>query len=579
MKFEKVKNIYNIIIYLTFFSIFLTNILSIKYIKTGKFGTFLYFFSYIFFIILAFKSLIFIAKNIFPKQIREPSNTDFPRNLLSNRLIITPLVIIIWFIIILTNISGEEHLSGETIIEINTMMHHFEVSDDFGFNQTVLFGYPARQYFLPALPSLIFGRSVTSLHSGGMLYFLIGLLIFSTGVLITYEDKRTGDLICGIILSMIFHIYFVNHFLFKAEQSIFPFSFTLILCGLFLHYFKSKSEEILLLTGFTLLYLIFSYTPSLAVFFLAISVLIYIYIKNITPSSGKILIILIIAFTLVSFLLSLQFRSDIKIFDKKNPLTALEMKNKVYEAFSQLIYPQKNPPAVSKFFNPIFLFLLFSPLFFLYGKETAFLSWWAVGTIIMAVLSRGYTWYGIAFTLHKATIIFPIIFLILIKILQPVQKKLKKFHILLFIIFIFLFITGIIYQRSFLLSEANKNADQIRSWNLMTYIKEVILKEKEGDISGDIILYLDEESSKKYFTLKHTLKYFAPEMKSYIMDSTCSLILYREHYGEAYLLISKNALDSNNKYNKIKKALKYKGSFSFRNDELLDIYEIKQIFP
>lgn len=46
--------------------------------------------------------------------------------------------------------------NSETTQEIGCALNHISKSSDLGFRQTCLFGYPARQFFFPTLPSIFF---------------------------------------------------------------------------------------------------------------------------------------------------------------------------------------------------------------------------------------------------------------------------------------------------------------------------------------------------------------------------------------------------------------------------------------
>ncbi|MEQ8223644.1 MAG: hypothetical protein ABRQ37_15130, partial [Candidatus Eremiobacterota bacterium] len=366
---SRIKHIYGLIIFTVLSSIFAINILSIIFPVTGKIGTCLWFFSYIFFIILALTGLF-----------------HFIKEALTGKLFITLLLVIIWLFIIGSNINRVKNVSSEATQQISQVISLLHFSNTMGFNDQCFLGYPARQFFLPSLPSLIMGRRVLSVNLGGSLYVITGLLIFSRAIVINFENRRYGDLAGGIILSLIFHIYYVNYQIFWFEQSIYPFGFTLIICGLYLYYIKDQSLANLSLTGLVVLYLIYSYTPSLSMVCLSITVMIYYYIKNFKSLDKKrnIIIAMIIIFCIISFCLSLQFRSDVKLIGNNNN-NGNEISSKINELLS--LDTKMIVTSASTF---IFCFILLFSIFIMMRWTMVFLAIWAIGTFFVSAISTGF---------------------------------------------------------------------------------------------------------------------------------------------------------------------------------------------
>lgn len=155
------KTVINFLLIVFLLAFFATDVLTLFWPKAGAVG----FFAWM--IILAFL-LVFSLKNILLFFLDCWKNQSF-----------YTLTIIIIFVILLTfNFFSNKTISGETTQETACVLNHIAHSVDRGFHQTCLFGYPAKQYYLTAIPSLLFGREKWTLSLGGSLYFLLALPIF-----------------------------------------------------------------------------------------------------------------------------------------------------------------------------------------------------------------------------------------------------------------------------------------------------------------------------------------------------------------------------------------------------------------
>ncbi|KKQ36858.1 MAG: hypothetical protein US53_C0035G0011 [Candidatus Woesebacteria bacterium GW2011_GWA1_37_7] len=163
--------------------LFIFDAVSQVYPMLGIFGTITWYLSYLYIIIFALVSFFKIVK--------------------SASLLKTPfsLITIIFFItLIFIRLDNPKSLSAEASIEISCGINQLTTTPDFGYNQTCMFGYPARQYFLPALTTFLFGRNIVSINSGNAIYFILGLIIFSSGILELYSHSFKGDLINSILV-------------------------------------------------------------------------------------------------------------------------------------------------------------------------------------------------------------------------------------------------------------------------------------------------------------------------------------------------------------------------------------------
>lgn len=549
---SKIKHIYGLIIFSVLSSIFIINIISIIFPITGKIGTCLWFFSYIFFIILALTGLYNSIKEV-----------------LQEKLFITLLVLIIWLFIIGSNINRIKNISSEATQQMGQIVSLLHSSRTMGFNEQCFIGYPARQFFLPSLPTLIMGRTVLSVNLGGSLYLITGLLIFSRAISINFEDRKYGDLAGGIILSLIFHIYYINYQIFWFEQSIYPFGFTLIICGLYLYYIKEPSLANLSLTGLTVMYLIYSYTPSLSVACLSITVLIYYYIKNFKSPDKKrnIIIAMIIIFCITSFCLSLKYRNDVKLINKNGSEEIRridEIRSKIKELF--LIETNLIVSPVSTF---IFCLILLFSIFIMMRWTMFLLAMWAIGTFIISAVSSGFAIPPPYFAIHRAIIIYPVIFIMFINIIKSIHIDFKGKYYGGIIILLFLLITGIIYQQSYIKTKNNPTT-RIYQYVLIKWLQKEI---PEKDITQNTVFYFDEAfKGEPYISTYDMMMYFAPKYHTNFPDSKTDLAKQIIPSESNFLLVPPDKI-KNRCYINIKNRVKYINTFC--GQQTMSLYKIE----
>lgn len=528
---------YSFSIFAVFCLIFVLNILSFLNPILGALGTITWFVSYVFLIIFAGKSFVFLLQQVKQKK-----------------SILTILMIFVWITIILFNAKSIKNLSGETSIEIRCAISQLQNEKDMGYNKTCLFGYPSRQYFLPSLPTLTFGRSQFNLNFGGALYFIIGIIIFSSGAIRFLKKNLAGDIIVATLLSFVLHFYYVIHFLLSFEQSIFPFSFVLITCGLIFHFKETKKNEPLFLLAILSDYLIYSYTPSLFFFFLLILILLYFLSRKKIVKNQKIFVLAIVAISIFNFLLSLKIRYDINIFAQERPLPQL-----LYDlnlTFNHLIFQNKGNPFVSPVFNYIFLPIVFLSYFYFFRSKFFAAALWIFSVIAFSVISKGYAYYGIDFRLHRANVIFPVILSMLVILFKKIKTDGFFFKVILFGVFVFYLATGINFYNNIIKSKNDNYHLQLINWFLE---KNLINPERK------VNFIIDSNTSPSYISLYDYAQYFAPKGESQILSSTSSCEFETHKDADNFFLTGKNpSCPSKVPFNQLK---------LLKEDEAIKIYK------
>ncbi len=417
------------------------------------------------------------------------------------------LLIFFSFIFLLTfNFFSNKTISGETTIETNCILNHLTNAKDKGYHQTCLFGYPAKQYYLSAIPSLLFGRSKWALNLGGSLYFLLALPIFIRALFVVNLDKKTPkkwqqlDLLIALLLSFLFHIHFLNHFLFFLfEQSNFPFSLGLLSLALFLLYQHSFSLKYFLLLVFSLFIMINAYTPALAGAILGIAAIIFLLFKQQKHRIYKLVSIVVLILMLVS---SFFYRSDFGLAKQAHNLDFYF--KELTSLFEHLLLQNRGAGFFSIVFTPVALISLFVSLFNFKKINFFLLSLWILGTLYLATISEGYAFYGFDFRMHRALVIMPIWLMLIFNCVKKISFSRKTMIYLL----TFYLVSGIFYQFQYI--QARQDSQH---WLLIKWLKQILPLETDGQ------LMIADKNQAVYLSLNDELQYFYPNLQTKLVDS------------------------------------------------------------
>lgn len=417
------------------------------------------------------------------------------------------LLIFFSFIFLLVfNLFSSKTISGETTIETNCILKHLVDAKDKGYHQTCLFGYPAKQYYLSAIPSLLFGRSKLTLNLGGALYFLLALPIFIKALFVVNLEKKTVkkwqqlDLLIALLLSFLFHIHFLNHFLFFLfEQSNFPFSLGLLSLALFLlykHYFSLKYLSLLV---FSLFIMINSYTPALAGAILGIIALIFLLFGQKRHRVYQLISIVILILMLIS---SFFYRSDFALAKQIQPFN-FHFKELI-SLFEHLLLQNKGVGFFSIVFTPVALFSLFFSWFNFKKLNFFLLSLYILSTLYLATIANGYAFYGFDFRMHRALVVMPIWLILIFNCLKKMSFSKK---IMIYLLFFYL-ASGIFYQAKYIYSQQDSQHLLLIKW-----LKQLLPSETNGKFM------IADRNQAVYLSLNDELQYFYPHLQVKLVDS------------------------------------------------------------
>lgn len=494
---SRLGKLYFISGFILIIGIVVSDILSPHFIVPGKLGTILWIISYFFVAIFALRCL----KNLLLWGIKKVS-------------VISLLLMLLFVFIIAMQVGNPASLSGETTIETECALNYLQNADDLGFRKTCLFGYPARQYFLSSLPTIIFSRSLVNLNLGGALYFLMGIVIFTYGLFRYFGINKKTDIIATLALSSLLHFYYFNHFLFKFEQSIFPLSFGLILVGAMMEYSRKFYKPALIPIALSVFYLTSSYTPSLALFGLSICILVYFLFKAKDNLSKAALLFIIISSATV-FTGTLLFRNDINFSESSRPF--VQMKDDIKYSFQHLATGNLPDPFTSIFFRYILILILLISLIGFAGYGGIFFSMWILAVIIFAIISKGYIYYALEFRLHRVLVALPVLLFLLSKLASRMSKFKIPFlssswSFRALIVFVFIITTtGLYYNQNFL-----KKRSPNPHYEYIEWIKDNV------DTESQSILYVTHEAGRfnDLISLSDTIRYFIPKINALYVSST-----------------------------------------------------------
>lgn len=146
------------------------------------------------------------------------------------------LVIAIILVLVCYGVGNPYILSMnyESVLQVPQGVNDFETKPDFNYTGIGFdtpdgtLGYPARQYLLLAVPTLVLGHTFLALHLGYALLFLTGLFICYAGFRnLVVKKWKANPLIAALAVLSIFTFPFLLEFLKIFEQPMLPMGFAM----------------------------------------------------------------------------------------------------------------------------------------------------------------------------------------------------------------------------------------------------------------------------------------------------------------------------------------------------------------
>lgn len=320
---------------------------------------------------------------------------------------------------------------------------------DLNYTGTAFLGYANRQYIIAALPAMLFGRSVLTLHLGFAYPFLIGLTMLFLELREWMKREGLNEALALLPVYALFSFRFITEYFLNFEQAITPVALTMMGIALFLRLCRKPDVLSFFLLSFVGCLFCDSYTPVIAslgllLCFLTLYILKLFFAKyfvrqeslmaaepvssarNITeriPLAAAILglILNITCFFAATLLVSRADRLD----SVRQDVSLVPFALKTWLEF----FTDANAGFLGMFLLPVILYLLLSLLGRLKFHDFT-ISCWVFGVVLFANYMTGYdTSYEKSWILQRNMIILPVLitgmFFALIRMLRKYRCRQK----------------------------------------------------------------------------------------------------------------------------------------------------------
>jgi hypothetical protein len=282
---------------------------------------------------------------------------------------------------------------------------------DFRYTQLAFLGYPARQYVMLALPSVLGGRNMLSLQFGFDFIFAVSALAMYTGLneyFIKYKPHLAQY--SSIITLMTLTSPVIADLTRICEQSLLPSAFTMMGLGCFLMYIRKANVTSVIGIAFSGVTLAAVYTPGFASAFLLIAVLIkHMFCRDMEtriPENAKLGEGAVLDFSL-ALLTGITLFCSLKLISEGNAIsgdsTTLEF---LISAIKQIL--TENPYGIFRMLTPVVLLFAVLALAGVFGISDLQLILWACSTIAASLIMKGYNTNSIV-SVHRGSVTVPVL--------------------------------------------------------------------------------------------------------------------------------------------------------------------------
>lgn len=309
---------------------------------------------------------------------------------------------------------------------------------DWNYTGVAFLGYPNRQYILAALPALLFGRSITTLHMGFALPFLIGLSMLFLELRNYLKDKGMNEQYALLPVYALPAFPFITEYFMNFEQAITPVALTMMGIALFLKLCRKPDVGSVIALSWVGCFYCDSYTPVLASLGLLLCFL-GLYLFNLYRKHGKAIwkkqdkeklylgeVILGLMCNIVLFFVAtmLAKRSD-RMDSFREDISLREFAVEAWKEF----FTDTNAVFLGIFAGIVILYIFLSVLGRLKFHDFV-ISCWVFGVVFFANYMVGYTSYEKAWILQRNMIVIPVlvvaIFLAAMRLLEKHPIKANK---------------------------------------------------------------------------------------------------------------------------------------------------------
>lgn len=303
---------------------------------------------------------------------------------------------------------------------------------DWNFTGSAFLGYPNRQYIIAAIPALVFGRSIITLHLGFAIPFFVGIIMMYLGLREWCKGSGASDKIALIAVYGMLAFRFVAEYFMNFEQAITPISLTMIAVGLFLKFIKDLSCIDLMLMVWLGTFCAGSYTPVLASMGLLLVFLVLfawdMYKKGNEKYAGveapmevvKSIGYAVIGIVIVTFII-LTYTKAQKLEQTREEISLFLY---CFQCVRDFFFDKD-----AVFFGCVGLIVLVYMIFavtFRLKLHDFIIALWVLAVVILANYMTGYTTYQKAWILQRTLIIVPVLIAAITISLIPYLKNFKS---------------------------------------------------------------------------------------------------------------------------------------------------------
>jgi hypothetical protein len=280
---------------------------------------------------------------------------------------------------------------------------------DWGYTAAAFVGYPARQFIIVAIPSLLFGHEVFWLQFGYAILFYSGVLCFFLGVRHYFSLKQHGEVWALFTVLSCFTFPYLIRYLYIMEQTILPIAFVMHALGWFLLSLERLTAGRALIVAWISGLLGTSYTPALAawILFQIFFLLLILQAARHGRRAQIVLWVSVWAYTLTVGLCSFVTRIDVRLTPEPghgHVAQALLTGLKTFFLGRPIEYMS---PVLA---IPVAVFFLLA----LTGR-LGLIKWitggWLLAVIYFSVTSGGYAPYDPVYTLYRSILLIPVMML------------------------------------------------------------------------------------------------------------------------------------------------------------------------
>lgn len=277
-----------------------------------------------------------------------------------------------------------------------------------GYTEGAFVGYPARQFIIVAVPSLLYGHEVFWLQFGYAILFYSGVLVFFLGVRHYFSIKQHGELWALFTVLSCFTFPYLMRYLYSMEQTLLPIAFVMHALGWFLLSLEGLTAGRAMVLAWISGMLGTSYTPDLAawILFQIFFLLLFLRAARHARRAQIVLWVSVWAYTLTFGLCSFVTRTDIRLTPQ--PGHAAQSLLTGLKTFF-LGRPQEYMFPVLAI--PVAIFFLLA----LTGR-LGLVKWitggWLLAVVYFSVTSAGYAPYDPVYTLYRSILLIPIMMLV-----------------------------------------------------------------------------------------------------------------------------------------------------------------------